>query len=414
MEIPVILNVLFLTLSIVAFQSTQAQMLVPLHYFTNGDDGAYPVAGLTWDSAGNLYGTASQGGAKGYGTVFKMTHKSGGWLFTTLYTFTGGTDGAYPWARVIRGPDGTLYGTTSSGGEGCGSSGCGTVFSLRPPATACRTAQCPWKETVLYRFAGGDDGERPGTGDLLFDAGGNLYGTTIEGGSSGCGGQGCGMVFELTPASGGQWTESVLYRFAGGDDGGFPYGGVTFDQVGNLYGTTAQAGLYNCGTVFELIPAGASWTEDTLHAFNQNLGDGCTPEAGLTFDQAGNLVGTTALGSYQGGGSVFELMPSGGGWTESLLYAFTSFNSGPAASLTLDATGNLYGTTLGSGAYGLGNVFKLTPSDGGWLYTSLHDFIDYDGEYPNGNVILDATGNIYGTTELGTEVGFGSVFEITP
>ena len=202
--------------------STQAQTFAVQHTFTGQGDGGQPTAGLTW-LAGNLYGTTSTGGA-GYGTVFKLSRSGSGWILSTLYTFRGGSDGANPQARVVFGPDGALYGTTTYGGAGLG-----TVFRLRPPASVCRSVQCPWNETVLYRFAGGNDGAGPAYGDLAFDSAGNIYGTTAAGGM-GCGPYGgCGVVFKLTQ-SGGAWTETVLFAFEHGN-GQTPYSGVVFDSA---------------------------------------------------------------------------------------------------------------------------------------------------------------------------------------
>src|SRR5271166_1949839 len=248
-----------------------------------------------------------------------------------------------------------------------------------------------------------------------------LYGTTAYGGGgSGCGGNnGCGTVYKLTPSNGG-WTESVLYSFQGGSDGAFPYAGVIFDQAGNLYGTTAYGGGSGCagngcGTVFQLTSSGSGWVENTLYSF-QGGNDGASPFGGLIFDQSGNLYGSTAYTSSfgVGGGTVFELSPSGSNWIHTVLYSFSG-GAGPYDTLTIDA-GNLYGTTNRDGAYGYGSVFKLTHSGGGWTYTSLHDFTaGSDGGYVYGGVILDSSGNLYGTTQYGGSGGdTGVVWEITP
>ncbi len=244
-------------LTVIATQSTQAQTFTVLHTFTGGHDGGNPNAGVTINGR-NLYGTAYYGGA-GYGTVYELKHAGSGWTLNPLYTFTGGSDGAYPRARVIFGPNGTLYGTTVLGGTGeCSIVGCGTVFNLRPSATTCRATLCPWTETVLYAFKGSPDGNYPELGDLLFDHAGNIYGTTVSGGVS-------GTVYELTP-SGSGWTESVLYSFLGAPGDGYgPYSGVIFDNAGNLYGTTAGGGTGGGGTVFELMYPG--WTESIVNSF---------------------------------------------------------------------------------------------------------------------------------------------------
>ncbi len=239
-------------------QSVQAQTLNVIHNFTGGGDGADPRAGLTKDAAGNFYGTSRDGGTYGLGTVFKLALKGSNWILTPLDSFAGGNDGANPDAKVIFGPDRSLYGTTQIGGGGACAGGCGTVFKLTVPATACKSAVCSWTETVIYRFAGGTDGEGPAYSDLIFDDAGNIYGTTRFGGGEGtdCDSSGCGTVYELMP-SGGGWTESILYRFTGTPDGYLPNSGVILDSVGNLYGTTYYGGPDTTGTVYQLTPSGS-------------------------------------------------------------------------------------------------------------------------------------------------------------
>jgi uncharacterized repeat protein (TIGR03803 family) len=408
-------------LAVAMASPAQAQTFKVLYNFAGAQDGEYPWAGLTMDGAGNLYGTAVAGGNlgsncpyNGCGTVFKLSHKGSGWVFAPLYLFQGGYDGLGPGARVIFGNDGALYGTTTEGGNTCyNDTTCGTVFRLAPSATACKTVLCPWNETVIYRFNGGSDGYQP-QGDLTLDQAGNLYGTTQIGGIPGCSGYSCGTVFELTP-SGGGWTESVLYRFKDYDDGYFPYSGVIPDREGNLYGTTQGSN----GTAFQLAPSGSSWTKTILHNFSYS--DGVIPN-GLLFDSAGNLYGTTTAYGVGDAGTAYELTPSGGSWNFDVLYAFagTGGADGPYAAVIMDPAGNLYGTTAGAGAYGYGSVFKLTPGDGGWTYTSLHDFTGgTDGRSPRSSLVLDASGNLYGTAlEGGTGKcdiwGCGVIFEITP
>ena len=409
----------------------QAQTYQVIHDFTDEQDGATPLVGLTMDRSGNLYGTASSGGyfggncySAGCGTVFKLAPRGSGWVFTPLYLFQGTDDGQMPYARVVFGPDGRLYGSTDEGGNPCYGAGCGTVFSLAPPAPACKSVLCPWTETVLYRFSG-PDGAHP-QGDLIFDRAGNIYGTTVAGGNTSCsGGIGgtCGTVFKLTPSNGG-WTESVAYAFTGDNDGFEPRGGVILDGAGNLYGTTAQGGppqgggLPN-GTVFELTPSGSGWSKSILFTF-ELYGDGVGP-VGLVFDGSGDLYGATPGGGANKGGAVYELIPSNpGNWTFEGIYSFQP-EGGPEAALTLDAAGNLYGTQIEGGGSGHGAAFKLTPSDSGWTYSSLHDFtLGSDGGYPSGSIIFDANGNIYSTTQSGGigpcnyGYGCGVVFEITP
>ena len=401
---------LICALTLLATQPAQAQTFRVIYAFMNGTDGYDPYAGITLDRGGNLYGTTTN--YTGPGTIFRLKHTNGNWVLNTLHTFNL-RDGDIPFARVVFGPDGTLYGTTPYGG----SFGYGTVYKLRPPATACRTNACPWTETVLYSFTGGEDGLGPFLVDPVFDQAGNLYGTTYAGGS-GQGGAG-GVVFKLTPSNGG-WTESVIHSFTGTDH---PYSGVIFDAAGNLYGTTTDAGLHLLGNVFQLAPSGSGWTANDVYDF-QGGNDGAVPIGGLIVDRFGNLYGTTSTNRFfNGGGTVFELSPSGANWTLALLYGFNGGGTGgPQGNLVMDVNGNLYGTTYTDGAYEFGSVFKLTPTNGGWTYTSLHDFTDGDdGGLPVGGPTLDANGTLYGTTTTGgmrggncPNYGCGVVWEITP
>ena len=414
---------------IFAATPVQAQTFTVLHSFTGGGDGANPVAGLTLDRAGNLYGTAAQGGntpytcgsTRGCGTVFKIARAGAGWITTPLYKFNGG-DGLSPLGRVSFGPDGTLYGTTYAGqGYSCS---CGNVFNLKPPARRPATPLAPWDETVIHQFSPEyGEGTSP-RGDLAFDAAGNIYGTTFTGGNWNLcsGGVGCGTVYELT-RSGGSWTENVLYAF--NEAAYYPESGVILDASGTLYGTATQGNFYY-GAVFELTPSGSGWTESTLHNFPD--GSGVVPVAGLVFDGAGNLYGATvATTANGGGGTVFQLTPSGGGWSFDNLYTLTgggSGRTGPQGNLLVDAAGNLYGTTSSEGAYGKGTVFKLTPGIGGWTYTSVHDFTGgSDGANPMDGLVMDPNGNLYGTAYAGGTTGAhcdasvryqcGVAFEIT-
>jgi uncharacterized repeat protein (TIGR03803 family) len=405
---------LLCALTSVALPPAQAQTFSVIHNFSGGQDGATPYAGLTMDKAGNFYGTTFAGGSRALGTVYRLKRSGSNWVADGLYSFLGGvSDGSEPLARVIFGPDGSLYGTASLGGPGQCSLGCGAVFNLRPPATVCRSVTCPWTETILHFFGPYPDGFFP-TGELIFDEAGNLYGTTELGGVE------AGIVYELT-RSGNAWTETIIHNFSG-RDGYEPYGGLISDNAGNLYGTTQDGGLNYAGTVFRLTDSGSGWTESLPHIFQ--LADGGYPAAGLVFDQSGNLYGATTYGGSDGAGVVFELSPSGASWTYSVLYSFTGgdgcpydeyIGSGPWAPLTMDAAGNLHGTTRCDGANRMGNIFKLTPSSGGWTYTALHDFSGGDdGAYPLSNVIMAASGNLYGTASAGGSQGHGVVWEITP
>jgi uncharacterized repeat protein (TIGR03803 family) len=328
-----------------------------LYSFTGGIDGSSPEAGLIFDAAGNLYGTTASGGTHGWGTVFKLAANGpdGNWTDSVLYSFTGSQDGGSPLAGLIFDPSGNLYGTTFYGG------GITTAFEMTPNSDGT------WTEKVLHQFKGGTDGSQLGA-SLIVDQAGNLYGTTVNGGNSKCNGAGCGVVFELTPNGDGSWTESVLHRFTGGKDGGNPFAGLIFDGSGNLYGTgeiggNLKACNIGCGVVFKLTPkADGSWTESVPHEFAGGK-SGDVPSANLIFDQAGNLYGTTYGAGAHGYGTVFKLAPnSNGGWTETVLHSFLDHpGADPVAGLIFDAAGDLYGTTLGDRSTSFGSVFEITP-----------------------------------------------------
>ena len=266
----------------------------------------------------------------------------------------------------------------------------------------------------LHDFGLGADGLAPEFGDLLWDQKGDIYNTTFNGGTSGI-----GTVYELTP-SGNGYTESVLYSFLGGADASMPSSGLVWDSNGNLFGTSQYGGAYNWGTVFELTyTVGVGWTDRVLYSF-QNAGDGRIPAGGVIFDAAGNLYGTTADGGSGGGGTIFELSPSGNTWTYKLLYSFSGqYNNfcGPLATLTMDGAGNLYGTTYCDGLYSFGNVFKLSKTQNGWVYTSAYDFTrGPDGAGSAGYVSIDTGSTLYGTTVWrgDPDCGCGVVWMIKP
>ena len=394
-------------LTVVTADAAYAQSYQVLYTFTGGNDGAGPYAGLTWDKGGKLYGTTHSGNSgSNWGNVFQLRHTGSGWTFNPLGLFDGTLS-----ARVTFGPDGLLYSTSPNNIAGYIY---GYVFSMRPKVNACVTVLCPWDTTVIYGFSGGDDGANPRFGDLIFDPAGNLYGTTPAGGNGNN-----GVVYAMMH-SGSAWTQEPIYTFAG-PDGSQPFAGVILDSKGNMYGTTAQGGQYGFGTVYELSPSGGGWTEKVLYSF-QNGSDGSTPIGGLIFDQSGNLYGAADNGGSGGGGTVFELTPSGGSWTYSPLYSFTGgAQCGPRASLVMDGSGNLYGTTYCDGANNKGSIFKLTPSASGWTQISLYDFTGgTDGSAPISNVIFDSAGNLYGTASRGGNqsncglAGCGVVWAITP
>jgi len=369
----------------------EAQTLSVVHNFTGGSDGGNPVNGFLMTSKEALYGTASSGGDSGMGVVFKVNGRGDE---TVLHSFAGGADGATPNGSVVADARNALYGTTTAGGA----SGMGTVFRVRGTT-----------ETVLYSFAGGADGADPQAG-LVMDAAGNLYGTTAGGGPAGN-----GTVFELSPPTErhGQWSETVLYSFGTGSDGATPVAGVTLDASGNLYGTTSAGGDSGYGTVFQLTP-GTGWTETILHNF-ENADDGATPYAGLIADAAGNLYGAATDGGANGGGTVFELTPSGGSWTFSVLAGIPGWGiSGTFRNLMFDASGNIYGTTHCDGANSAGTIYELTPSNGSWTYNLLYTFTGgSDGLYSISNLVM-RRGKLYGTTIQGGANGAGVIYALTP
>lgn len=378
-----------------------------LHAFQCGSDGAMPSGGLIKNVDGDLYGATGNGGGSGCqgvgcGTVFKIA--TGG-AESVLYAFQGGSDGAGPIGSLLKDAAGNLFGTTAAGGNACSENiGCGTVFELTPDGT----------ETVLYAFLGGSDGIVP-QGSLIADANGDLFGVTSEGGSyngSACAEFGCGTVFELQPNG----NKTTLYSFSGGSDGELPSGGLIADAAGNLYGTTEGGGTCSgnpagCGTVFKVTRGGA---ETVFYTF-QGGSDGEEPLAGLIVDSSGNFYGTTLLGGdtsacSQGCGTVFKISSSG---VETILYGFHAGSDGasPEGPLTIDKSGNLYGTTyFGGGTHcGCGTIFKLAPNG---TETVLYSFYPNHGEYPAAGLLKGAHGNLYGTTTAGGTSNDGVVFRI--
>lgn len=367
------------------------------------------MAGLTSDSAGNFFGTTVSGGTGtgcyegskyGCGTVFK---NSGGGAESILYSFAGGCDGWGPEGGLISDSQNNLYGTTSAGGVCNSDTGYGTIFKLAPSGT----------ETVLYAFQLSADGGVP-VGNLVGDGKGNLFGMTAYGGEAGaCGGNGCGVVFEI-PAAGG---ETVLHMFQDGMDGSRPAAGLIMDGSGNLFGTTSEGGGSDCfggscGTVFKLTQDG---TETILYAFKGGA-DGCFPMASLISDSAGSLYGTAEGCGAGGYGTVFKVTLGG---AETTLYSFRSGLDGelPAAGLVMDHRGNLYGTTLFGGGTGCkkrgscGTIFEVTVK-GKEKEKVLYAFSKARGSYPIGGLLLGAHDDLYGTTQTGGNGNHGVVFEL--
>lgn len=414
---PRLLLAAVLALCVVTSQPAHTQTESVLYSFcslANCTDGFGPNGNLTQDAQGSLYGATQYGGADQNGTVFKVTPSG---TETVLHSFLNGV-GSSPEGSLIWDVKGNLYGTTLGNGYVglINQHFFGTVFELEPRSFK-----------FLYRFLEKDQqyGAQPTRG-LVRDAHGNVYGTTQYGGANGCAtGYGCGTVFKITPDK----TETVLHNFAGGTDGEEPHGGLVADSEGNLYGTTEFGGggtgceeSIGCGTVFKVTAGG---TETVLYSFS-GADDGARPFAGLVMDGQDNIYGTTIFGGTgcggdTGCGTVFKITPSG---ALTVLYNFRGGTdaSSPWASLVLDGQGNLYGTSyyggVGCSGGGCGTVFKVTP-DG--TETVLYRFTGgTDGSRPYGGVVLDAQGNLYGTTyeggigECNGSPGCGVVFKVSP
>ncbi len=380
--------VLLSALLVTSAAMAQAQTLTTLYSFTGGADGANPYFGdLVLDAKGNLYGTTFAGGS-GHGVVFKVTPSG---AETVLHAFNS-ADGCSPYAGLIRDAKGNLYGTTGA----CGTYGNGTVFEVTKTGAA----------TALYSFTGGADGGQPIAG-LVRDPQGNLYGTTNQGGAPGCFGLGCGTVFEVTQSG----TETVLYAFTGAVDGENPVAALVQDAKGNLYGTTGQGGAQCCGTVFQITP---SDTQTVL--FNFSFMDGSGPGPNRLVRVGGSFYGTTSGGGADGNGTVFELTKKG---TQTVLHNFTGAADGfhPYGGVIRDAKGNLYGTTFqgageGCNTTGCGTIYELTAAG---KFTVLYTFTGgVDGGNPAGGLVMDKQGNLYGTTNGYGANGAGTVFKLTP
>jgi uncharacterized repeat protein (TIGR03803 family) len=381
--------------------------------YSAGSIGTYLKTGVILGPSGKLYGEANGGGQQKQGTVFELqppTGKATSWIGTVLHNFSG-TDGSSAGAGLVSDKTGNLYGTRELGGRW----GLGVVFELSPPA-AGKTA---WTTTVIHEFTGSDGGNPAAA--LTLDAAGNLYGTTLFGGTDNG-----GIVFKFTRPAAGKtaWAETVLHRFNDDLDGVTPFGGVIFDEAGNLYGTTADGGAAGEGTVYKLARPAAgqtTWTETVLHSFVNAGGSG--PDVQLIFDAAGNLYGTAEFGgglnSY---GTVFKLTrPTAGktAWTATVLHTFRGGADGksPVSGLVLDKDGNLYGTAPSGGRADAGIVFKLTPPVAGkstWVESLLYSFHGgSDGGEP-GSIVFDAHGNLFGTASAGGASGTGVVFKLSP
>ena len=389
-----------------------------IYTFTTPPNGVRPQGALTADAAGNLYGTTFTGSAKGFGAVYELSPRPQGgklWHEKVLFHFQGQAAGEYPQSKLVFDSAGNLYGITPNGGL----KGGGVVFELTPPASGDGF----WSETILHTFGVGKDGLQP-FGGIVFGPDGSLYGTTSYGGA-----QGAGTVFRLTPDAGATsgWTETILYSFKNGTDGGYPYCTLAFDASGTLYGTTLNGGNTGNGVVFSLTPpaSGTAWTEAVLHSFD-TASDGVEPREGVTIDPAGNLFGTTEIGGANDWGVAFEVSPPAGGsgpWTEQVIYTFDQNHGGGGptySTLLRGADGTLYGTSAhpGQGTTN-GTVFSLTPPGtpgGAWTHAELHRFHGTpDGLTPEAGLTFTKDGKLAGTTFFGGDTQQnGVVFQVTP
>jgi uncharacterized repeat protein (TIGR03803 family) len=416
------MSALVITSATGAFAATETYTVINAF---NSADGAEPMDGLIFDQAGNLYGTTLSGGL-GKGVVFELSQNAGTWTETVLHEFgSQSNDGADPYDKLIFDTAGNLYGTTRNGGT----HGAGVVFELSPATGGA------WTETVIHNFGSiANDGTSPISG-LSIDAAGNLYGTTFSGGTAkNCplSGKlyGCGTVFELSPATGGNWTYSVIHNFSTVNDGYFPVAGVTPGPSGYLYGEAAYGATYGQGLLYELIPgANGTWTEQGLHVWgvvHDGRHDGGYPYSSVVFDSSGFMYGSSNVGGTHGDlGTVFKYAQGNGGWGEMSVHGFGDPPSGiyPESSLWIDGANNLYGTTKEGGTSGNGTVYELTPTSDGYLYKPLYYFTGAaDGGLPTGSLVMDSSGNLYGTAPDGGDAshctgqpvkGCGVVFMIS-
>jgi uncharacterized repeat protein (TIGR03803 family) len=391
--------------------AVQAGKLTVIYAFRD-IKGISPQSDLTADGAGNLYGTASGGGANGFGVVYELSPPPAGdkmWSQAVLHDF-GGADGAGPVSGLINDGAGNLYGTTPLGGQ----SGAGVVYELRPPVIGKKT----WTQTVLHAFDGAD-GAVPG-GTLVADGAGDLYGITAQGGANND-----GVVFELSPPLAGAtaWTETVLHSFhAEGTAPDRPVGGVVLDSAGNLYGATEYGGAQGVGVVYELIRPQSGrtvWVAKVRHSFDTS--DGQFPMASLVADSAGNLYGTTMGGGANGYGVVFELsvpLPGQDVWKQAVLFSFDGSNGGlPTTRLLMDDVGDVDGTTPYGGQNNGGVAYRLSPPKKGasdWTQRVLKSFDGTHGKNPAAGLTRDSAGALYGTTQEGGAQGVGIAFKLEP
>jgi uncharacterized repeat protein (TIGR03803 family) len=358
----------------------------------NGKDGVNPAAALVPDGQGNYYGTTKKGGAEDSGTIFELSPSGGSsWKESIVYSFSS-TSCNEPLGSVLLDGSGDIYATTNQGG--LHNNGC--VVELKPDGNL----------HLVYEFQGGSDGANP-IGAMVADKKGNLYGTA-EFAGAGCGFSSCGVVFEVVPTA---RTETSVYTFKGGSDGGNPATGLIEDSAGDLFGTTSGYGTAGYGTVFELTPGQGSYSFSELHEFLGGSSDGTNPAGALIMDSKGNLYGTTPAGGAHNAGTVYELNQSHGTWSEKLLLSFNGDlgGSGPSGGVVMGDKGALYGTTTAAGRMNNGVAFRLMNG----RETVSHVFNGTtDPAAPFSNLISDGAGNLYGASVNGGASGQGTVFDL--
>ena len=376
-----------------------------IYSFAGDKDGEYTDTDLVIDAEGNLYGTSVQGGAFGGGTVFRLSPSSTGWKHKVLYSFTGGADGGEPYKGVTLDSQGNLYGTAVTGGGGSCEGGCGVAYKLTHVGTT-------WTQSVIHTFTGGNDGSGPGAG-LTLDKRGNVYGMTPTGGANGL-----GVIFRLQLQASGEWKIKVLHTF-NGDDGATGSAGRLLLRSGTFYGAATVGGAYGQGTIFSLKHIPGQWQFKTLYSF-KGQPDAGFPYGGLTFDQAGNLYGTTYYEGANDFGSVYQLSPQpDGSWAEKVLYSFKGGRDGMGSisNLVLSKKGALYGTTSeGGSSCSCGTIFKVkVDALGNWTERVMYRFTGVpDAGFAYNGMVADAAGNLYGATVHGGTNDDGAIYKFTP
>ncbi|MFL6690954.1 MAG: choice-of-anchor tandem repeat GloVer-containing protein [Alphaproteobacteria bacterium] len=391
---------------------TTSGVAAPLHAatttvvysFEGGADGEYTDTDLVRDAAGNLYGTSVQGGTHASGTVWQLhPNGDGSWTHTVLYSFTGGADGAEPYKGVTLDSAGNLYGTAVTGGGGVCEGGCGVAYKLTDNNGT-------WTQTVIHQFAGADDGQGPGA-RLTLDDSGNVYGTAPTGGVNGL-----GTIYEMKPAKHGTYKFKLLHAFTGADGIGGSAGALVLHN-GGLYGAATAGGANGNGTIYQLtLNTMGRWKFKLLYSFAGEP-DAGFPYGGLTFDALGNIYGTTYYAGAHDAGCVYQLSLHKAGWKEKVLYSFTggADGFGSIGNVNLDSAGNLYGTTSEGGADGDGVIFKLTPSGKTWTESVEHSFSGPpDGAYGYSGMINGDPNVFFGSTVHGGEDDEGAIYQFTP